>query len=370
MSRTILSKFNAPHPPTHSPSGEVVKLVACWKSPSNIALVKYWGKKEGQLALNPSISMTLNQSSTLTCVEAEFTREAGGRICSVNSDIQHLFLPKMEKLLKWLVQEIPILGNLTFRVETSNSFPHSTGIASSASGISAFTLCLLSIAEKVNGEKLPIMEFMKMASFASRMGSGSACRSVFGGFTIWGKTKDVRGSSDLFAVPVSHLVHSSLSKLHDAILVVSTTPKNLPSSHGHLLMDNHPFKTARISQARNNLSELLSALKTGDFNHLAELAENEALTLHALIMSSTGGMILMEPSTVQIIKQIRAARQRGLAVFFTLDAGPNVHLLYPEAAVSGVKKFIRSELTSLCENGLVIYDYCGSGPVRPKSENQ
>ncbi len=370
MSRSILSKFNGPHPPTPSPSREGEKVVACWKSPSNIALVKYWGKKEGQLPMNPSISMTLDQSYTLTRVETALTREPGGRIMSVNGDGQHPFLPKLEKLLKWLVQEIPLLGNLTFRVETSNSFPHSTGIASSASGISAFALCLLSIAGKVTGENIPLKEFLTMASFASRMGSGSACRSVFGGFTVWGKTPPVPGSSDLFAIPVTDRIHPSLRTLHDAILVVSTTPKSLPSSHGHTLMDIHPFTPARIRQAGNNLSELLKALTVGDLNRLAELAENEALTLHALIMSSLGGVILMEPGTVQIIKQIQAARQRGLAVFFTLDAGPNVHLFYPEAAASGVGKFIRDELLSLCEKDFIIYDRCGTGPIQTKTENQ
>lgn len=370
MNRSMLSKFNGPHPPAPSPEGEGEKIFVCWRSPSNIALIKYWGKKEGQLPLNPSISMTLHQSYTLTCVEAEFKREPGGRIISVNGEIQHPFLLKMEKLLIWLVQEIPVLGNFIFRVETSNSFPHSTGIASSASGISAFVLCLLSIAEKVNGGEIPLLEFMKMASFASRMGSGSACRSVFGGFTLWGKTPDVTCSSDLFAIPVTERIHPSLRTLHDTILVVSSTPKSLSSSQGHSLMVNHPFKLARIRQARTTVSELMKALTLGDLNRMAELAEVEALTLHALIMSSPGGMILMEPNTVQIIRQIREARQKGLAVFFSLDAGPNVHLIYPEEAVLKVENFIREELISLCENGFLIHDHCGTGPVRTIMETQ
>jgi len=79
-------------------------------------------------------------------------------------------------------------------------------------------------------------------------------------------------------------------------------------------------------------------------------------------------MILMEPQTVQIIKQIHAARQKGLAAFFTLDAGPNVHLMYPEPAAPEVENFIRKELMPLCENGVIIYDQCGTGPVRTKME--
>jgi diphosphomevalonate decarboxylase len=370
MKPSILSKFKQPLPLTPSPSGEGEKIVVSWRSPSNIALVKYWGKRDGQLPMNPSISMTLNQSCTVTSVHAGLTKQKGGMITSVNDDAQHPFLPRLEKLRKYVAEEIPVLGNYSFRVETTNSFPHSTGIASSASGISAFTLCLLSIAETLTGEEIPETEFMQMASYISRMGSGSASRSVFGGYTLWGRTPGVPGSSDLFAMPVNERVYPSLRTLRDAILVVSSTPKSLPSSHGHSLMDNHPFARARIRQAHTNITGLLKALTLGDLDHLAEIAEAEALTLHALIMSSPGGMILMEPHTVQIIKQIRSARQRGLPVFFSLDAGPNIHLIYPDSAVREVENFIREELIPYCEDGFLIYDHCGAGPVRTNLETK
>ena len=363
MSRTLLSKLTAPHPPAPSLSAEGNKVVACWKSPSNIALVKYWGKKEGQLPLNPSISMTLNKSCTLTRIEAEFKRKQSGRIIYVNGENEHPFLPRMEILLNYLIKEVPVLGSADYRVETSNNFPHSAGIASSASGMSAFALCLLGIAEKLTGKKTALMEFLKMASYVSRMGSGSACRSVYGGFTVWGRTQDVQGSSDLFAVPVTDRVHPSLRTLHNAILVVSSAPKDLPSSHGHSLMKQHPFTRSRIRQAGRNVSELLKAMGAGDLDRISEITENEALTLHALLMSSPGGMIMLKPDTVQIINRIRKARQRGLAVFFTLDAGPNVHMLYPESSAADAEAFIREELIPLCENGYFINDQCGTGPV-------
>jgi diphosphomevalonate decarboxylase len=370
MSRTILSKLNAPHPLTPSPEGEREKVVACWESPSNIALIKYWGKKGMQLPMNPSISMTLKQSCTMTRVEALWTKGSDGKVVSVNNDKTHPFLPRLEKFTKWLSTEIPVLGNLTFMVETSSTFPHSTGIASSASGISAFTLCLLSIAENINGKEIPIPKFMTMASFASRMGSGSACRSLYGGFTVWGRTQEMPGSSDLFAIPVTERVNPSMRTLHDTILVVSSTPKSLPSSLGHSMMDQHPFTPSRIRQAKKSLTEVLKALTLGDLDRLAELVEAEALTLHSLIMSSPGGTILMEPQTVQIIRQIRAARQKGLPVFFSLDAGPNVHMFYPESAVPEVEPFIREELVPLCENGTVIFDQCGAGPVKINPEKE
>ena len=341
-------------------SGE--KITTSWKSPSNIALVKYWGKKEGQIPINPSLSMTLTHSYTLTRVDAFASCDR--EMLAVNGEIHHPFLPKMEQFLGLLVKEIPVLGELRFRVETTNNFPHSTGIASSASGISAFALCLLGIAEWISGKKIPLKEFFNAASFISRLGSGSACRSVYGGYALWGETEFISGSSDLFAVPVTDRVHGTFKTLHDAILVISSAPKSLPSSRGHALMERHPFATARISQARDNISETLNALESGDIERLAAVAEIEALTLHALIMSSGEGTVLMEPSTIIVIKKIREARKKGIPVFFSLDAGPNVHLFYPETAVEQVEQFIRNELASSCENGSVIYDRCGTGPVQ------
>ena len=338
------------------------KVSASWRSPSNIALVKYWGKKDGQIPLNPSVSMTLTRSYTLTSVEALVS--GNQEFITVNGDAHHPFIQKINQFLRPLVKEIPVLGELSFRVKTINNFPHSTGIASSASGFSAFVLCLLDIAEMVSGVKILPEEFFSAASFLSRLGSGSACRSVYGGYSLWGETHLVPGSSDLFAVPVNDRIHPSLKTLHDAILVISSNPKSLPSSRGHALMEHHPFAVARISQVKNNISEILKAMDSGDIERLAGITENEALTLHALIMSSDEGTILLKPSSINVISQIREARQKGLPVFFSLDAGPNVHLFYPEPAAGQVEQFISDELEISCEKGSVIYDRCGSGPER------
>lgn len=359
---------------------------ASWRSPSNIALIKYWGKKEGQLPANPSLSMTLSEACTTTKVTAlEVDRPAvltkdgpadaanGGQVAlandgpaavvSVNGDVNHPFLPKLNDFFQWLVGEIPVFQGYSFYVETRNSFPHSTGIASSASGMSAFTLCMLDIASQLSGSNLPAERFRHLASFASRMGSGSACRSLFGGFTVWGDTGLVPGSSDQFAVPVNDFVHPEMANLHDAILVVSSKPKSVASSLGHSLMNDHPFALSRFGQALANLENALLALKTGDLGHLGKIAENEALTLHTLIMTSRGGDILFTPGSIELMKRIRDARKKGLPVFFTLDAGPNVHLLYPHPAADRVEEFIRQEMAPLCEEGKVIFDKRGEGPI-------
>jgi diphosphomevalonate decarboxylase len=268
-----------------------------------------------------------------------------------------------------LVSEIPALEKYSFQVTTANTFPHSAGIASSASGISAFSLCMLTIISKINGKEIPMYEFYKIASFVSRMGSGSACRSIYGGFSVWGKTPGLHDSSDLYAFPINDLVHADLMKLRDAILVVSSSPKSISSSLGHELMKDHPFAGVRFDQAMINIREMLGALFSGDIEKIASISENEALTLHSLIMTSAGGSILLEPGSIEIIKKIQQTRQNGLPVFFSLDAGPNVHLLYPDKESHNIEKFIRDEVMEFCENGRVIFDHCGNGPLMRETES-
>jgi diphosphomevalonate decarboxylase len=135
------------------------EIRAEWESPSNIALVKYWGKKEGQLPTNPSLSMTLNKAVTRTSVVAVLTEEVKNHLI-VNGDPDHPFAFKLKNLVQWLVSEIPTLERYSLQVKTTNTFPHSAGIASSASGISAFTLCLLTIISKITGKEIPEGELL------------------------------------------------------------------------------------------------------------------------------------------------------------------------------------------------------------------
>jgi len=334
-----------------------------WQSPSNIAIVKYWGKKNGQFPVNPSLSMTLDKAVTRTLVQVLCNEPVKGLV-SVNGDRNHPYLPKMQQLLKWLSAEIPLFNEITLDVTTVNTFPHSTGIASSSSGISAFTLCLLEIAGEITKTETETHDFLRMASHVARMGSGSACRSLYSGFTVWGETSIIPGTSDEFAIPVVDSIHPEMLSLHDAILIISGAPKSLPSTLGHETMNGHPFSGGRITQAHQNLETAVEALKANDLEKLCSVAENEALTLHALIMSANPGVLLMKPATVEAIHRVREARKRGNPVFFTLDAGANLHVMYPANSVSMVEEFIRDALQPLCEEGFVIFDRCGSGPLR------
>lgn len=350
----------------HINKWEAKKMESCiatWKSPSNIALLKYWGKLEGQLPVNPSLSFSLSEAYTITKITATPDKMKAG-ITALNKNPEHPFLQKIKPFWQTVIKEIPLLKDYCIEIETENTFPHSAGIASSASGFSALALCFLSLAEKLSGNQLAEQDFFQSASALSRQGSGSACRSVYGGFTVWGKTALWHNSSDLHAIGINEDIHSDFKNLHDAILLVSAKEKSLSSSKGHSLMNNHPFAGGRILQANKHLSFFKKALKEGDFNLLSETSEAEALSLHAVIMSSAGGEILLQPQSIELINRIRTARNKGLRIFFTIDAGPNIHLIYPEKEKINAENFIQQELFDICDKTKIIFDKTGNGATK------
>ncbi|WP_136480263.1 diphosphomevalonate decarboxylase [Cognatitamlana onchidii] len=334
-----------------------------WVSPSNIALVKYWGKKQDQIPENPSISFTLDNCKTTT--KLSFTKNEREEDFSFEVFLDGVkkddFKPKIATFFKRVEVYLPFLKAYHFKIETSNTFPHSSGIASSASGMSALALCLLSIEKKLCFE-MSEEDFLRKASFIARLGSGSACRSLEGNLVVWGKHDRIDGSSNLFGIQYPYEVHQNFQNYQDTILLVDKGEKQVSSTVGHNLMHGHPFSSERFKQANNNLSQLISILKEGRLDEFIELVESEALTLHAMMMTSLPYFILMKPNTLEIINKIWGFRKKtGSKVCFTLDAGANVHVLYPEQEASVVLEFIKNELVVYCQNGQYICDVVGLG---------
>ncbi len=335
-----------------------------WKSPSNIALIKYWGKKEDQIPQNPSISFTLDAcatTTTLTYKKRETQADDFSFELYFEGKQKDDFKPKINTFLHRIEKYLPFLKEYDFTIETSNSFPHSSGIASSASGMSALALCLMSVEKELN----PTMtdeEFSTKASFLARLGSGSASRSIEGDLIVWGQHEDTVGSNDLYAVKYPYKVHDVFRKFHDTILLVDKGEKQVSSTVGHNLMHNHPFAEQRFAQAHENLTKIQSVLADGDLDEFIAIVESEALTLHAMMMTSMPYFILMKPNTLEIINRIWKFRQEsGTHICFTLDAGANVHILYPENEKDKIYPFIQEELVKFCQNGHHICDRIGFG---------
>lgn len=291
------------------------------------------------------------------------------------------FAEKIEKYFKNIEPYLPWILKGKYIIRTENTFPHSSGIASSASGFGAIAKCLMELDKIFSGTKEEGFGSLSLttnndvilsgvegqqpttinqkASFLARLGSGSACRSLYDGLVVWGKTEEVEGSSDLFAVPYNNNeIHPIFKNFHDWVLLIHEGQKSVSSTVGHGLMNTNPYAERRFQEAHENFAKLKTILSIGDMEGFIKLVEHEALTLHAMMMMSEPAFILMQTGTLQVINKIWEFRKiTGLALFFTLDAGANVHLLFPnDIDNKRITDFITTELVPLTQKGGVVKD--------------
>lgn len=346
-------------------SSKIVPGKVRWRSPSNIALVKYWGKYGQQLPRNPSISLTLAQAASDTTIS--YSAKQSEREIDLDfyfeGQARPDFAARIEKYFKTLLPVYPFLRQLHLRIESSNSFPHSAGIASSASAMSALALGLCSMEQRFFDSLAYEGEFLRKASYLARLGSGSAARSVYPYAAVWGESASIAHASNDYAIPYADDIHPIFHSFHDDILIISKAEKSVSSGAGHNLMEGNLYASSRYQQAGQRLTELTAAMRAGDLDTFGKITEAEALTLHALMMTSQPPYLLMEANSLAAIRKVQAYRAAtGHPLYFTLDAGPNLHLLYPDNIANDVKNFVRSELTPLCHEGIYIADRCGKGP--------
>jgi len=334
-----------------------------WSSPSNIALVKYWGKYGKQLPQNPSLSFTLTNCATTTQLHYKPKEKSDHFSFSFlfEGKEQAAFHPKIAAFFDRIKSFCPYLLAHDLSIESSNSFPHSSGIASSASSMSALALSILSIEAQGIGFTSDEV-FLQKASFIARLGSGSAARSIQGPMMSWGETRAIQGSSQAFASCIDREIHPVFRTYQDTILIIDKGQKKVSSTLGHQLMENHPYATSRFEQAHQHMQRLMAILAKGELEDFMQLVELEALTLHALMMASNPYFVLMQPNTLAVLDKIWDFRKTTkLPLCFTLDAGANVHLLYPEEHKAVILAFIASDLAPYCEAGQYIEDQVGTG---------
>tara|TARA_B110000238_G_scaffold201118_1_gene254928 strand:- start:14847 stop:15917 length:1071 start_codon:yes stop_codon:yes gene_type:complete len=339
-----------------------INYSSTWEAPSNIALIKYWGKHEPQLPKNSSLSFTLSSSKTKTKVifkphpknEIDFEFYFHG---IPKPD----FKAKLNSFFDRIHTFIPWIFNYRLEIHSENSFPHSSGIASSASSMAALSLCIMDLEQQLFPE-IKQAYFFKKASFLARLGSGSAARSIHGPVSLWGKNKERKKSSDLYATPFGPSLNSVFHDYQDTILLVDKGSKKVSSTQGHSLMHGHPFAENRFIQATNNLSALVPIMEAGALDDFIHLVELEALSLHAMMLTSNPYFILMQPNTLAIIHKVWEFRKEtSVPLCFTLDAGANVHLLYPKQNIELVHSFIKQELSCFCQNRQYLFDAVGTG---------
>jgi diphosphomevalonate decarboxylase len=278
----------------------------------NIALIKYWGDLDPDLHIpaNSSISMNLDELYTRTSVSFDPSLNRD----NFTLDGRQIEASSLERVSIFLDRVRQMAGISTFAcIKSHNNFPAGTGIASSASGFAALSLA----ASKAAGLDLDESTLSRLA----RTGSGSACRSIPGGFVEW---QAGRTDQDSYAHSIASPEHWDLV---DCIVVVSQEQKTVSSRQGHSLAGTSILQSIRVDDAPRRLNICRTAILQRDFDALAGVVELDSNLMHAVMLTSIPSLIYWEPPTVLIMQAIQSWRKGGLPVCYTIDAGPNVHVL-------------------------------------------
>ena len=300
----------------------------------NIALIKYWGNRDQELRLpsNPSLSMNMAGLTTTTTVEFDPALKQdvlilGGREISGNGlERVSRFLDQVRRKTSEVL-ETSEASRYFARVDSRNNFPSGAGLASSASGFAALAVAASAAADL----KLSEAELSRLA----RLGSGSACRSVPGGFVEWALGADDRSSYAYSIAPADHW------DLRDVVALIDVEHKAVGSTEGHAVADTSPLQATRVATATDRLAQARSAVLGRDFAALADVVELDSLMMHAVMITSSPVLMYWQPATIAVMQAVRQWRVNGLAACTTIDAGPNVHVICTAEAAAEVALRLR-----------------------------
>ncbi len=316
-------------------------------APSNIALIKYWGTSDRveTMPFNPSLSMTLRECASRTTVEILddggdeiLVRAPGGSLAPASEAFAAGVVRHLDRLRSWAAVDD------RFRVATENSFPMGAGLASSASGFAALALAVVAALGRQ-------VDTATASRLARQSGSGSAARSVMGGYVEWPAADSRDGSADqIFAA--DHW------DLRDVVAILDTSEKKVSSRAGHKLAETSPYFTRRLEELAMRLEQVRRAVAERDFQHLAPVVEEEAIDLHLIAMSSRPPIFYWQPTSLAVLARVRDLREEGLEVCSTMDAGANVHLICTAAA----EEEVVAALQAISGVDDIIRDGVGEGP--------
>ncbi len=319
------------------------------EAPPNIAFIKYWGARdlEAALPVNASVSMTLERCRARTTVEHRpdggsdrvELAAADGSLAPAPAALAEGVTRHLERLRAWAG-----VGG-SFRVATRNNFPTGAGIASSAAGHAA-----LAVAVAACLGRRP--ESAELSVLARLGGSGSAARSVVGGYVRWPADEEDSEGPAVALAPATHW------PLCDLIAVVDAGEKKVSSRDGHRRAPSSPYFAARLERLPDRRRAVEEAIRERDLERLGPLVEEEAIDLHLIAMSSRPPIFYWHPGTLEVLAAVRALRQAGTGAWITMDAGPNVHVLCEPAA----ERRVAAALEALPAVQALIHDRVGEGP--------
>lgn len=290
-----------------------MQTIASARAHSNIAFIKYWGNRNQALRLPANSSLSMNLAALHSTTTVRWSDELAADSLAINGEAPSVAaLRRVQAHLDRLRRRLGT--DLRAQVDSRNNFPMGAGIASSASAFAALTLAAVAAL----GQRLSERELSALA----RLGSGSAARSIPGGFVEWHAAEAHPGSFAETIAPPGHW------QLEDVIAIVSRQHKGVGSTAGHKNAGSSIFQPARVETVAARLKQVKQAISQRDFALLARVVEADSNLMHAVMMTSQPALFYWQPLTLAVMKAARGWREQdGLRVCYTLDAGPNVHCI-------------------------------------------
>lgn len=295
-------------------------------APSNIAFIKYWGRKDEELRLPENGSISMNLSNLLTTTTVEFNDAFEQDTITIDEQENE---QESTRVITHLDRIRKIAGISTrAKVVSQNNFPSGTGLSSSASGFAALTVAA-SMAAGLNLSE-------KELSILARLGSGSACRSIPDGFVEWlnGETNDTSYAISLY--PPSYW------DISDVVVIASNEKKKVSTTEGQKLSNTSPFYKTRQEYIGKKTTLLKQFLKDKNFTEFGKIIESEALELHSIMLTSYPSLIYLLPNTVRIMHEVKRMRENGIEVYFTLNTGQDVHLICESKNATAVSEIAKT----------------------------
>lgn len=292
---------------------------------SNIAFIKYWGKKDEDLRLPSNGSISMNLSNLYTTTTVEFDESLSKDDITINNEKDG---KKIAKVVSHL-DRIRALKNTTMkaRIVSVNNFPTGVGLSSSATGFAALTTAaILSLGMELTEKEMTVL---------ARLGSGSACRSIPTGYVEWkaGETTDDSYAVSLY--PPSHW------DLVDIVALTSTKEKYVATTDGQKTAQTSPFFKQRMAHIEKKIEDCKLYIKEKNFSAFGKLMEEDALEMHAIMFTSHPPLLYWLPETILIIKKVLEWRKEGIAAYFTINTGQNVHVICQKNDASKIEALLR-----------------------------
>lgn len=316
-----------------------------YRAHTNIALIKYWGKRNAAKALPMTSSLSLTLDAFYTDTRVKLCQKATEDQFKLNGQLQDQ--KETQKISRFvdLFRKLAETDQAVI-IDSTNFVPTGAGLASSASAFAALACCL--------NDLFQLNLSMQDLSILTRQGSGSACRSLFGGFVLWH-----RGQDDDMASSFAEQIDPAEFDIGMLTIVINRRKKKISSRQGMAhTVNTSPFYALWPQEVERDLERMLDAIKAQDVDAIGSIAEHNAMKMHATVLASNPSFTYFEPTTLTAINAVKQLRLAGYSCYYTIDAGPNVKVIAPYSQLSAIQR----ELANLFEIDQLVVSKVGSNP--------